>query len=354
MSCFGAPGGQVPSGFFGVSCVGPTPYAAPGISKYQCGKTCCNPGNAVARGRACNFYEVPIPEAQSGDLKEVGDITRDGWTDIGFVYSTDAYPVVNYLTKSCSRCDAQPYRSSGECTGCQAKPIDGNLVGGGVDGNYDTNTPAMYRPGAVPWPVQRKETAYERKTMCTNSGIGYGFTGRRCCPGLDRFNSNGMRHGQLHASGCKSNDCSQDLFYHPAVSIAQAPVRRFRLYARPNECGSSRWQYAVAEEGVKNSLFLTLPADPRQPPWSSCSTVDFNRQAWVQLTTGNFIYIPGNPGVFQVQLWVDVDVYRPNQSVFRGYSPVRRLPGRVWRKAPNSGLRNFVSHPSANGLLRPF
>lgn len=355
MSCFGARGDQVPSGFFGVQCVGPTPYVPRGASKFGCGKTCANPNQAGARPRACNFYQVPPAPPQ----RDTSVIKPDGWTDVGFIYSTDAYPVVNYLNKSCTRCDLEAFKPSAECTGCQAS---GPFLDD-ADEPYDVTTPAKYRENMPSsWAVQRPQNAYERNTMNTNNGAGYGFSGQRCCrpqheppPSITNLpNPNGMRHGQFHASGCKDNRCQQDLFQHPAVSLAQAPVRRFKLYAKPNDCGSSRWQYAVLEEGVQDSLLISLPTDPRQPPWQTCSSVDFNRQAWLELATGDFIYVPGQPGVFQVQMWADVDHFRPNQAVFRGYSPVRRLPGRKWRKYPNSGLRNFTSHPSANGLLRPF
>lgn len=368
MTCPGAIGDPVPHGFGFVggsnACVGPTPLCPLGASKFQCGRSCCNPNRDQSTGKTCNFYQTPPAHSPDAPLASLAQsVEAQGWTDIGVVVSTEYAPVINYLTKSCQRCDMQPFRSSAECNGCRTdagtwmeSPNMGALPPRDDDG---TDAPARYRTGGSPW-LQRKASAYERKTMCTNSGIGYGFSGPRCCTGgvgsrlSGGATSNGMYAGQLHASGCKDNRCNQDLFYHPAVSLALPAVRRFRLFARPNECGSSRWQYAVAQDGVPQPLFLTLDADPRQPPWPTCASVDFNRQAWQSLVSGDLIYIPGQTGTFFVHLYMDdaVGPFRPTQSVFRGYSPVRPLRGKVW--TPNSGLRNFTSLPSAGGLLRPF
>ena len=152
--------------------------------------------------------------------------------------------------------------------------------------------------------------------------------------------------------------------YTPAVSLALPTVRRYRLYARPSDCGSSRWQYAVAPAfdcasvAPASRLFMTLALDPRQPPWGpdrgGCASVEFYRKAWESLVSGDVIYIPGQTGTFFIHLYIDdaAGPYRPDKQVFRGYSPVRKLRGKVFTS--NSGLRNFTSLPGANGLLLPF
>jgi hypothetical protein len=370
MSCFDSRASLVPQGFGYVgasnSSVGPTPYCPPGASKYSCGRTCCNRNDDASKCKTCNFYETPPLLAAERDAKAtpMPDPADEGWTEIGIAVGADWAPQIEYLTKSCEHCDVYPFRSSAQCNGCQtdaALPyldatMDGQAMGAVDDGT--TGVPARYRPGGNPWRAQRAQNAYERKTMWTNYGIGVGLSQPQCsCDPLDKpgaMTSNGMRYGKLHAGGCKNNRCNQDPFYHPAVSVATAPMRKYRLYAKPTQCGSSRWQFAVAPYGVQNPLFTTLPADPRQPPWSTCATVGFHGQALVQIKSGDRIYVPGQPGTFLVNLYVDnvIGPYRANASVFRGYSPVRPLRGKVF--TANSGLRNFTSHPSANGLLRPF
>lgn len=365
MSCYDARGGLVPQGFGFVggsnSCVGPTPYCPAGASKYRCGSSCCNPSADQSRCKTCNFYETPPLVNNGADtFGPMPDPAVEGWTEIGIAVSRDYAPQIDYLTKSCTSCDVQPFRSSAQCNGCQSdadlaylQPM-GNDAPQPIDG---TATPGQYRPGGNPW-TMREQNAYERKTMWTNFGIGYGATMPECgCfpQNADRgaFTANGMRYGRMHAGGCKGNRCNQDPFYHPAVSVATAPLRRFRLYVKPNQCGSSRWSYAVAPLDVQNPLFTTLARDPRQPPWSTCSTIGYDNQSLYQIVTGDRIYVPGQPGSFLVNLYVDNTVpFRANAAVFRGYSPVRPLAGK--RFIANSGLRNFTALPSANGLLRPF
>lgn len=227
------------------------------------------------------------------------DPAAAGWTEIGKAISTDFAPQIAYLTKSCTRCDVEPFRSSAECNGCRSdaglayKNVPpGNLPPRDDDG---TEVPGRYRTGGSPW-LQRPQSAYERKTMCTNYGIGYGYSQPQCF--CEPATQNGMRYGVLHAGGCKDNRCNQDPFYHPAVKAVTAPIREFRLYARASDCGTSRFQYAVAPCNTHSPLLVTLPSDPRQPPWSSCSSVGFARQAYLQLVGGDRIYIPGMPGSF--------------------------------------------------------
>jgi len=361
MSCFNKRGGVVPTGFGFVggsnACQGSTPYCPLGSSKYQCGAACCNPNSDNApRNKTCNFYEAPAMFAeQVAHEAPQPDPAAAGWTEIGKAISTDFAPQIAYLTKSCTRCDVEPFRSSAECNGCRSdaglayKNVPpGNLPPRDDDG---TEVPGRYRTGGSPW-LQRPQSAYERKTMCTNYGIGYGYSQPQCF--CEPATQNGMRYGVLHAGGCKDNRCNQDPFYHPAVKAVTAPIREFRLYARASDCGTSRFQYAVAPCNTHSPLLVTLPSDPRQPPWSSCSSVGFARQAYLQLVGGDRIYIPGMPGSFFVHLFVDdvVGPYRPDKQVFRGYSPVRSLRGKSF--TANSGLRNFTALPSANGLLRPF
>lgn len=300
----------------------------------------------------CGFFETPL----NVPYEQVCNPLERGWTAIGVALSRDYAPKIDYLTKSCQECDLDYDYSC--CNGCRSNVDLSYLESMGNEPFYPedgTSTPFQYRYGNNPYAVC-KDIAFQRKTMWTNYGIGYGKNMPECgCfpenAGPRAFTSNGMRYGQLHQDG-KGLCQSQDPFYHPAVSVVTAPLRRFTLYARATQCGTSRFSYAVAPMDVKIPILITLSGDPRQAPWSNCN-VGYINQSIYQIVTGDRIYIPGQPGSFLINLYVDNTVpYRPNASVFRGYSPVRPLAEKKF--ISNSGLRNFSSHPSANGLLRPF
>lgn len=367
MTCYQAKSELVPQGFGFQGATnasqGPTPYCPPGASKFTCAGQCCNANRDGTTCKTCNFYQAPLLEEHGpADLQNaprpLPDPFVDGWTEIGIAVSTDCPSRIDYLTKSCKQCDVD--RVSAQCNGCVSDADLPYLDSAGSEPflpNDGTSAPARFRPNTNPW-TMRPQNAYESKTQWSNYGIGYGSTMPVCgCfpqnASPSAYTSLGFRYGQLHAGGCKDNRCNQDPFYYPAITVATAPLRRFRLYAKPNQCGSSRWSYAVAPIDMKDPLFMTLARDPRQPPFQTCVTVGFDNQSIYQLKTGDRIYIPGQPGTFLVNLYIDnTTPYRANASVFRGYSPVRPLAGQ--RFISNSGLRNFTSLPGAGGLLRPF
>jgi hypothetical protein len=145
---------------------------------------------------------------------------------------------------------------------------------------------------------------------------------------------------------CNDNRCNlprfaadgpnADLFSHPRTTIALPNVRRFRLFGR---CQENSLQYAVADATTtctsKPSLIVLAKTASR-------------------LATGDQIHVPGEFGAYNIFLHADRDIFRHEKSVFRGYSPVQRLPGAVRRHTPNSGLRNFTSHPAPNAMIFPF
>lgn len=283
----------------------------------------------------------PSPRTACGNAPRLAEAAAaSGWTAIGDAISASFAPVTTYLTKSCAL---------DGCTDCVSAPVVGDGLG---DPDYDTFIPAGQRLGAcAPWPAPCGSGAYQRTPTFTGATYGFAAGGT----------SNGMRFGQLDASGCRDNRCNQDLFYHPRTSVTLPRVRRFTLLARPTaeHRGGCRWQYAVRAQcgdDCTAALLVVLPDDPRQPPCLPCGVAGYNYNASNGgLQTGDQIYIPGEFGAYDVYLFIDsADVFRKEKSVLRGYSPVRRQADQV-RKAPaNSGLRNFVSHPSVNGLLLPF
>lgn len=344
----------------------------------SCGRY--NYGAGTARG-GCGGYAGQWGEAGYGcEVAKTGcgtacppnEFTYDGWTEVGEVMNTDAYPITDYLTKSCTRCDADPFLRCqfGECTGChaQANPLDrGDDGQGGSGGDYLPQPSSMNLENK--FHHQRRASAFERPTMWTNAGIGYGpfgnaIGGPRC--GSRKNSQLGWNYGTLHATGCKCRRCSQDPFYHTRTTITTPNVsRKYRLFARRSivcnsaQLSSSRLEYAVAPAGVVDPTLTVLPGDPRQPKgdcyYASNCGVDYQERAWVELKSGDRVYLPGERGSYEVHLWADdAGPYRQNASVFRNWGPVRRLPGRVRRHYSNSGLRNFSGTPSANALLRPW
>jgi len=365
MSCASSPAYVYPAGFYpGNSAPGPTPYCPPGLSKYACrnAATACGgappslPGAPTCAPAGCT---APYPHA-SGIFEPHPPCAGkwDGWTEVGYVYNTEVAPVRTYLTKSCTRCDVDPYRAcrASACTACRATPIDAD----------STAVPALYRADLEPrdplcgaadggtGACTSRAAAFQRKTQWTNYGVGYGATAPYCTPRNSRA---GWAYGVLHADGCRCNRCNQDPFYHPRTTVTDAVrYRAYRLFARQRVCatGTSRLQFAVAPMGEVDPPLTTLPADPRFSPAmiaQGCS-MGVDERAWVELVTGDEVYIPGEYGPYFVHLYASNDVYRPNHSVFRGYSPVRPLRGK--RTVTNSGLRNFTALPSAHALLRPF
>lgn len=332
------------------SCAGPTPYCPRGLSKHECP------------------YATAVTNAAGRPYVEVG-----------YVYCTDAQPVTTYMTKSCARATLLPSNPSGiapgVCTGCRGEPValdgtnDGNGGAAGYledQGHERSAVPLGYRAqheAVLPYAQQRAASAFERKTIFTNLGMGYGpFAGAQC--GAQRFQPppapTGARHGMLHATGCKCNRCSQDLFYHPRTGVYTPQRSRwYRLLARERLDGSSRLSYAVqpmagatpSPDGSFETApieILPLADDPRH--WAE----DLHERSYVQLQTGDQIYIPGEDAPFFVHMYADdamAGVYRPNQAVFRGWSPVRPLRGK--QNIYNSALRNLNAYPDPTGLLRP-
>ncbi len=380
----------IPNGFFpGNSCAGPTPFCPPGLSKNACrrgalcggpvgGKRCCAcpspcatcPGVPSHCSCSSCSFAFPPPPGSTTDPEGRGIFTTVppctgkyfGFTDVGFVYNTDARPVTNFLTKSCTLCDLDPYGTcrSGQCTGCRSAPIDSAM---GLVGDYlsadSTAVPPLYLPELEHKVFgQRRESAFQRPTQFTNYNmdplLGDPLGGPHC---TSRNSRAGWNYGTLHATGCKCNRCNQDVFYHPRTTVlTPLTSRKYQLLARSG-CSSSnntsRFEYAVIPAGVVDPPLLVLPHDPRQPNGCGTCTVDFQEQAWVELKEGDVIYIPGELGQYFVHFWAEDDgVFRPNNAVFRGWSPVRKLMGRI--NVTNSGLRNFTSLPDPDGLLRPF
>lgn len=356
MSCYDSRANYVPVGFGYVggrdSSVGVTPFCPKQASGCQCAQTSKDNCRSCS---ACGFYQAPSTNIPAEVLPNP---CAQGWTEIGLLRGADWSVHVDYQTKSCAKCNVEPFRSMQHCNTCRGDEESGDPLADtiGVPNQYramaNRPLPAGHHPASVLNP-------YVRRTMWTNYGIGI----EKCIPqcgcrvesGAASGTSNGMRFGEMHSSGAlqQSNARNKDPFYFPNVSLLTAPAREYKLYARPT-CGSSQWQFAVSPTDTQIPLLTVLAGDPRQPPWSECATVGFNNQAIVQLKSGDRVYVPGQPGTFVVELFMDqlIGPYRPNASVFRGYSPVRPLRGKT--SVSNSGLRNFTSHPSANALLRPF
>jgi hypothetical protein len=145
----------------------------------------------------------------------------------------------------------------------------------------------------------------------------------------------------IHTYLTKTCEGATDLFLHPRTTVF-SPIRsrKYTLLAKNGEGG--RLHFAVQ---AGNDPIIVLPCDPRYH-------VDCIQQAWVELKEGDLIYIPGELGAYHVHFWAEEDIYRQNHSVFRGYSPVGRLSGRI--TTTNSGLRNFSALPDSFGMLRPF
>lgn len=292
-----------------------------------------------------------------------------GFTEIGYVYSTDAYPVTTYLTKSCARCATDPFLKNqfAECTGCRAEAVPIDRADDGTTHSYLPQPSSMTLEDK--FHNQRRESAFERPTTFSNNSIGLSpfsnVVGGPIPPcGTTNSSGFGWNHGILHGGGCKCRECCQDPFYHPRTTITVPTVSRYyTLYARRTE-DCARLQFAVAPAGVCDPVLTILPPDPRRPPGccyyaNGCGINDINRGI-VELRSGDQIYLTalGTPGPFFVHLWADssglAGVLRQSNSVFRGWGPVRRNPDEVRRFTPNSGLRNFSGTPSAGGLLRPW
>lgn len=300
---------------------------------------------------------------------------EEQWTEIGEAISASFRPVTTLLRKNCdvvfskrdlspssSACASSSCASSSfvACAACVDEPVVGeNGLGGAMD-DYDVFTPAAYRLGiAARWP-QESAAAYERKTQWTNYGIGYGFSAQQRCALPGCYAPSGARSDDdvvRTVARFAADGPNLDLFSHPRTTIALPNVRRYRLYARQIVGGcTSRWQYAVLDAAsTEKPSLLVLASDPRQPPFTDAPLAEYgNYMLNGGLQTGDQIYVPGEFGVYDVYLYIDrTDVFRQEKSVFRGYSPVRRLPGQK-NPAGNSGLRNFTSHPSANALIFPY
>lgn len=350
-------------------------YAPCGPYNYGCGVAAGGCGGYGAPGYGGRGEEVP--RVGCGGRAPPNEFAYAGWTEVGYVYNTEAYPLTEYLSKSCQRCDADPFLRCrySECTGCRSEGL-------ALDKAYDDKQAKPYTDGeayatgdlALPsyrrdhldqkFHHQRRTSAFERKTMASNYGIGYGVFGAPRC-GLRANSLLGWHYGTLHATGCRCNRCSQDVMLHPRTTVT-TPVtsRYYRLFARRvgqcevNAPPSHRLEFAVAAAGVVDPQLIVLPADPRQPSnrygcyYASNCGPDYVNRSIVELVSGDQIYIAGERGLFNVHLWADDDIYRQNHSVFRGWGPVRRLRGK--HATYNSGTRNFTAAPSANGLLRPF
>lgn len=349
----------------------------------SCGRYNYGAGHASGACGGCAGYATGFGEATYGcEVAKTAcggpngcppnEFFYDGWTEIGTATNTDCYPVTDYLTKSCTRCDTDPFLRCqyGECTGCraQANPLDKGYNGeGGCGGDYLPLPSTMNLENH--FHHQRRASAFENPTMFTNSGIGIGpfgapLGGPRC--GTRKNSQLGWNYGTLHATGCKCQRCNQDPFYHPRTTITTPTVSRvYRLFARrANDCvsgnvASGRLEFAVAPAGVVDPMLIVLPRDPRQPPgacyYSSNCGVDYQQQAWVELQSGDSIYIAGERGPYFVHMYADdAGPFRQNSSVFRNWGPKRKLQGMVRKNLSNSGLRNFTSVPSANALLRPW
>lgn len=172
--------------------------------------------------------------------------------------------------------------------------------------------------------------------------------------------------GEKGVVGCKCNRCRPDAFYFPHTYVARATQRDFYLLARPivlpvlqkdapcfekMYCASTILKFEYAVSALPDcTKIIPLASEPRQIPGQCATTTDFYDSAFLQLVSGESIYIPGQNGAFDVELFADATAgpYRANASVMRGYSPVRRLQGRVFTS--NSGLRNFNIEP----LIRPW
>lgn len=324
------------AGFYpAASCAGPYPVCPAGLNRRAC---TADPGAASA----------------------------GPWVEVGYVYCTEAAPRTTYLTKSCAS------SQESHCTGCRATGESMDYAYDGTDRTADSGTDAsavhvLLRPNheaSLPQHLQRAASAFDRKTTYTNHGIGYGpFTGPRC--GAARFSlpmtPTGAHHGVLHATGCKCNRCNSDVMYHPRTTITSPTrTRHYRLLARECGDGSRRLSYAVtpalngqpmAGDGSVETppLILPLGAGAGLHPLE-----DKHRRAYVELLTGDQVYLPGEPYSFHVHLYADDadgGVYRANHSVFRGWGPVSRLRGK--QNVYRSGLRNLSSHPDATAATYP-
>lgn len=318
-------------------CAGPSPYCAPGLSKFANCDNCTFNDPTV-----CNSC-LSVPENKS-----MPECYNKEWTNVGYVYTTEIVPITRYLTKQCDVCDNDPHLGGqfGQCTGCR------NSQSVVLEDKFHH---------------QRRESAFENPTMFSNNGMGmgvhgsplYGIPGKEFeFPGGNR--SPGWNYGTLSATGCKCNKCNQDMFYHPKYSIQMPNFSRyFTLFARrvtdPRTNCRGRLQFAVEPVGRQNCVKTVLPLDPRQPPHKCGNLVDPNEQAWVELRSGDIIYIPGEDLRFNVHFWADdAGPFRPNHSVFRGWGPVRKMQGQVPKNLSNSGLRNLTQLGDAAGLLRPY
>lgn len=294
--------------------------------------------------------------------EEGGD---EQWTEIGEIISASYRPVTTLLRKSCDVCLPAAASDAATCTPCLSSPCVGPCIGpcvgqpvvgenglGDALDDYDVFTPAAYRPGNVRWP-QESAVAYERKTQWTNYGIGYGFSGHRCSLPFSETPLSPSVVAVVPRFASEGHNL--DLFSHPRTTVALPNVRRYRLYARQIVGGcTSRWQYAVLDADDSKPSLLVLASDPRQPPFTNAALAEYgNYMLNSGLQTGDQIYVPGEFGVYDVYLYIDRDVFRQEKSVFRGYSPVRRMPGQLRKQPANSGLRNFTSHPSSNALIFP-